>query len=45
MDKLNVDPNADLNRNFKNYMKHFMELKQQCLPRKVVQFNKKKTQI
>ena len=38
VDKLNVDDNADdnadPNSNFECFMKHFMELKQQCLPKK-----------
>ena len=42
VDKLNVDDNADLNSNFECFMKHFMELKQQCLPKKKVRFNRKK---
>ena len=42
MDKLNVDDNADPNSNFECFMKHFMELKQQCLPKKKVRFNRKK---
>ena len=42
VDKLNVDVNADPNSNFECFMKHFMELKQQCLPKKKVRFNRKK---
>ena len=42
VDKLNVDDNADPNSNFECFMKHFMELKQQCLPKKKVRFNRKK---
>ena len=42
VDKLNVDDNADPNSNFECFMKHFMELKQQCLPKKKVWFNRKK---
>ena len=30
MEKLNVDANADPNNNFECFMKHFIELKQQC---------------
>ena len=41
MDRLNVDANAVLNINFQCFMKHFMELKQQCLPTKNDLFNKK----
>ena len=44
IDKLNVDENADPNSNFECFMKHFIKLKQQCLPKKGVWFNKKKTQ-
>ena len=42
MDKPNVDDNADPNSNFEYFMKHFMELKQQCLPKKGVRLNRKK---
>ena len=42
VDKPNVDDNADPNSNFECFMKHFMELKQQCLPKKKVRFNRKK---
>ena len=45
MDKLNVDENADPNSNFECFMKHFMKLKQQCLPKKRVRFNKKKHKV
>ena len=45
VDKLNTDENADPNSNFECFMKHFMELKQQCLPRKKVRFNKKKHKV
>ena len=41
MDNLNVDKNANPNSNFECFMKHFMELKQQCLHKKKVRFNKK----
>ena len=42
VDKLNVDDNADLNSNFECFMKHFIELRQQCLPKKKIWFNRKK---
>ena len=45
VDKLNVDENADPNSNFECFMKHFMKLKQQCLPKKKVRFNKKKHKV
>ena len=45
MEKLNVDDNADPNSNFECFMKQFMELKQQCLPKKMVRFNKKKHKV
>ena len=45
MYKLNVEDNADPNNNFECFMKHFMELKKQCLPKKKVRFNKKKHKV
>ena len=42
VNKLNVDVNADPNSNFECFTKHFMELKQQSLPKKNLRFNKKK---
>ena len=45
MDKPNIDDNTDSNSNFECFMKHFMELKKQCLPKKKVRFNKKKRKV
>ena len=45
VDKLNVDEHADPNSNFECFMKHFMELKQQCLLKKNVRLNKKKHKV
>ena len=42
---LNLDENADPNLNFDLFMKHFMNLKQECLQRKLVRFDKKKHRI
>ena len=39
---LNLDENADPNLNFDLFMKHFMNLKQECFLRKLVRFDKKK---
>ena len=40
---LNLDENADPNLNFDLFMKHFMNLKQECFQKKLVRFDKKKT--
>ena len=40
---LNLDDNADPNLNFDLFMKHFMNLKQECFQKKLVRFDKKKT--
>ena len=45
VDKLNVDANADPNLNFDRFMEHFMKLKEQHLPKKVVRFDRKKHKI
>ena len=42
---LNLDENADPNLNFALFMKHFMNLKQECFQRKLVRFDKKKHKI
>ena len=42
---LNLDENADPNLNFDLFMKHFMNLKQECFQRKLVRFDKKKHRI
>ena len=42
---LNLDENADPNLNFNKSMEHFMKLKQECLKKKLVRFNKKKHKI
>ena len=44
VDKLNVDDNADPNSNFECY-ETFMELKQQCLPKKKVRLTRKNTKL
>ena len=44
IDQLNLDEHADPNLNFNRFMEHFMKLKEQHLPKKVVRFDKKKTQ-
>ena len=45
VDKLNVDANADPNLNFNRFMEHFIKLKEQHLPKKVVRFDRKKTKL
>ena len=45
VDKLSVDANADPNLNFDRFMEHFMKLKEQHLPKKVVRFDRKKHKI
>ena len=45
MDKLNIEDNADPNSNFECFMKHFMKLKEKCLPKKKVRFNKKRHKV
>ena len=40
---LNLDEDADPNQNFNKFMEHFMQLKQECLKKKLVRFNRKKT--
>ena len=40
---LNLDENANPNLNFNNFMEHFMKLKQECLKKKLIRFNRKKT--
>ena len=42
---LNLDENADPNLNFNKFMEHFMKLKQKCLKKKLVRFNRKKDKI
>ena len=42
---LNLDDNADPNLNFDLFMKHFMNLKQECFQKKLVRFDKKKHKI
>ena len=42
---LNLDENADPNLNFNKFMERFMKLKQECLKKKVVRFNRKKHKI
>ena len=42
---LNLDENADPNLHFDLFMKHFMNLKQECFQRKLVRFDKKKHRI
>ena len=45
IDQLNLDEHADPNLNFNRFMKHFMKLKEQHLPKKVVRFDRKKHKI
>ena len=42
---LNLDDNADPNLNFDLFMKHVMNLKQECFQKKLVRFDKKKHKI
>ena len=42
---LNLDENADPNLNFNKFMEHFMKLKQECLKKKLVRFNRQKHKI
>ena len=42
---LNLDENADPNLSFNKFMERFMKLKQECLKKKVVRFNRKKHKI
>ena len=42
---LNLDDNADPNLNFDLFMKHSMNLKQECFQKKLVRFDKKKHKI
>ena len=43
MEKLNLDNNANPYSNFEHFMELSIKLKQQCLPKREVRFNRKKT--
>ena len=45
IDQLNLDEHADPNLNFNRFMEHFMKLKEQHLPKKVIRFDRKKHKI
>ena len=45
MEKLNFDNKNNPNTNFKHFMELFIKLKQECLPKREVKFNRKKHKI
>ena len=45
MEKLNLDNNTNPNTNFEHFIELSITLKQQCLPKREVKFNRKKHKI